>query len=168
MESNALGSRLASIRTRLASAANRSGRNTDSISIVAVSKTVSIEQVEAAYHLGLVNFGENYVQEFLSKWNARISIDSKLFWHFIGHLQTNKVREVVGKVELIHSVDTLNLASEIGKHSIRMGLTSRVLVQVKLDPTDTKFGVEPEQTPYFVDQVRIGTGLFGHRLAQTI
>ena len=111
--------------------------------LVAVSKLKMLKDIELLYDLGQRNFGENYVQEFLKKeLEANLT---GLQWHFIGHLQRNKVRSIVGKPSLIHSVDSVRLLQEINKESERAGLVSGVLLQVHVATEETKSGFEPNE-----------------------
>jgi hypothetical protein len=99
-----------------------------------------------AYRAGVQDFGENYVQEALTKVGDPELSDPALRWHFIGHLQRNKVREIIGRFALIHSVDSLALATEIGRRAEQIGAKAALLLEVKLDQATTKFGILPEQT----------------------
>ncbi len=107
--------------------------------LVAVSKTQSADAVRTAYGWGLREFGENYVQEFLEKHEALN--DLPIRWHFIGHLQTNKVKAIVGKVELIHSVDSVRLAKEIAKRAAEKSVRQKILLQMNLAAEETKGGL---------------------------
>ena len=100
------------------------------IRVVAVTKKHTKEEVDQLYALGLSTFGENRVQEFLTKY------DPKYHWHIIGHLQTNKVKYVVGKVDMIESVDSLKLAKEINKQATKLGIVQDILVELKVTKTD--------------------------------
>ena len=111
--------------------------------LVAVSKLKMLKDIEVLYDMGQRDFGENYVQEFLKKELEANLTDLK--WHFIGHLQRNKVRSIVGKPSLIHSVDSFRLLQEINKESERAGLVSRVLLQVHVATEETKSGFEPNE-----------------------
>lgn len=137
---------LARIRDRIARAAERTGRSPESITLVAVTKTVAPERIAAAYAAGLRDFGENYVQEALTKIATPPLAMQDMRWHFIGHLQTNKVREVEGRFALIQSVDSLRLAEVIGRRAVMAERRAAMLLEVKLDPLATKFGLAPEQT----------------------
>ena len=101
-------------------------QNIQGVKIVAVSKRRTKEQIDEAYRHGLNTFGENRVQEFLEKY------DPKYSWHIIGHLQTNKVKYIIGKVDLIESLDSIKLAKEIEKQAAKQGLIQKVLVQIKM------------------------------------
>ena len=125
------------IRERIAAAAERSGRKPGEITLIAVSKTHPAEAVDEAAACGISDFGENKVQELISKQPL---VKSDVRWHLIGHLQTNKVRQVVGKTVLIHSVDSMHLAEEIDKRSAAAGIVSDVLIQVNAAGEESKFG----------------------------
>src|SRR5436309_2151455 len=115
-ESGIAGS-IARVRERIAAAASRAGRRVDSITLLAVTKTVEAARIAEAYDAGIRDFGENYVQEALAKIED-IGLDHPdIRWHFIGHLQRNKVKSVVERFALIQSVDSLPLAQEIGKRA---------------------------------------------------
>ena len=107
--------------------------------LIAVSKRQPNEKVQALYNLGHRDFGENRVQEFLSKID---DLPSDIRWHLIGHLQTNKVRSVMGKVVLIHSLDRLKLAKKIDLESKELGLKTAVLFQIKIADEESKFGYD--------------------------
>jgi pyridoxal phosphate enzyme (YggS family) len=146
-----LRDRLADVHRRISLAAERAGRDPGSVRLVAVTKTLGIERVREAVEAGLRDFGENYVQEAREKLAA---LGPDIRWHFIGHLQSNKARHVVGAFELIHSLDSETLAREIQKRSAAAGIVQDVLVEVRLDPAASKTGIEPEALPCLVEQVR--------------
>ena len=125
------------IRERIEEAASRAGRRPEDITLIAVSKTHPAEAVDEAAACGILDFGENKVQEMVSKQPL---VTAPVRWHLIGHLQTNKVRQVVGKTVLIHSVDSLHLAQEIDKRSALAGIVSDMLVQVNAAEEESKFG----------------------------
>lgn len=138
---------LKSLQDRIRSACQRTGRNFDDIQVVLVTKTVPVEIVLQAYHLGCRDFGENKVQEWLEKKDA---LPKDIRWHVIGHLQTNKVKYCVKPVGaygntplLIHSVDSLKLANTIHKEASQKKLTVDCLVQVNTSGEASKFGVQP-------------------------
>lgn len=137
---------VAAIRTRIAQACERSERAPSSVTLIAVTKTVDLPRIHAVYRAGVQDLGENYVQEALTKVGDPELPASSVHWHFIGHLQRNKVREIIGRFALIHSVDSIALATEIGRRAEQAGRRMDLLLEVKLDPTDTKFGIPPEQT----------------------
>lgn len=127
------------INRRIAEAALRSGRTFDDIMLVAVSKTVDMAAVEKAHQLGIENFGENRTREFVLKQQGL----PEAKWHFIGHLQTNKVKEIIGKTSLIHSLDRWRLAEEINKASRALEEQTDVLLQVNISGEEQKYGLEP-------------------------
>lgn len=132
-----IAERLNQIRSRITDAAVKAGRDPQTVRLVAVSKTRPPEDLLAAYRAGQVVFGENYVQELTAKTAA---ITEPLEWHFIGHLQSNKVKYLAGLVTLIHSVDRLSLAEEISRQWGRLGRSCDVLVQVNIAGEATKSG----------------------------
>ena len=110
--------------------------------LVAVSKTKSIAAIKELYHLGQRDFGENYVQEMADK---HIHLPTDIRWHFIGHLQTNKVKYIAPFVYLIHGVDSLKLLKEINKQGIKSGRIINVLLQVHIAQEETKFGFDEKE-----------------------
>lgn len=134
--------RLHAIRRRIRDAAVASGRDPDSVTLVAVSKTVSADRVREAADAGLRIFGENYIQEALKKIDE--IADPRLSWHFIGHLQSNKAKYVVRAFDLIHSVDSLKLAAEISRQAEKLGKMQDILVQVNVGGESSKSGATPK------------------------
>lgn len=134
----AVASRYEAVRRQVADAADIAGRSPDEITIVAVTKTVGIEDIRFALAAGISDFGENRVQEFLGKYGLFPDAN----WHFIGTLQTNKAKDVVGRACLIHSVDSLHLLDEIGKRALAAGVVQPVLLQVNVSGEGTKHGFE--------------------------
>jgi pyridoxal phosphate enzyme (YggS family) len=130
------------IQQRISAACNRTGREPDSVMLLAVSKTHPPETIQAATSLGLLVFGENKVQEA----KAKIPMcPGKLRWHFIGHLQSNKCRDAVQLFEMIQSVDSLPLAQEINRRAAEAARTMPVLLEVNLAGEASKFGYTPER-----------------------
>jgi pyridoxal phosphate enzyme (YggS family) len=132
-----IAQRLNQIRSRIAEAAARAGRDPQTVRLVAVSKTRPPDDIVAACRAGQVIFGENYVQELTAK---AAGISEPLEWHFIGHLQSNKVKYLAGLVTLVHSVDRLSLAEEISRQWGRLGRCCDVLVQVNIAGEASKSG----------------------------
>ena len=118
-----------------------SGRKSEDITLIAVSKTYPAEAIEEAISLGCEHFGENKVQELMNKVDV---VKGNPKWHLIGHLQTNKVKYVIGHVELIHSVDSLKLAQEIEKQSAKKGVVTSILIEVNVAKEDSKHGIYVE------------------------
>lgn len=133
-----IAKRLEDVFKRIGSAANAAGRNCGSIRLVAVSKTYPASAVSEAYQAGQRVFGENYVQELVAK---AAEISEPVEWHFIGHLQSNKVRQIAGLVSMIHSVDRLSLAEEISRQWGKLGKICDILVQVNISGESTKSGM---------------------------
>ena len=121
-------------------------RAINDIKLIAVSKTKPISMLQEVYHLGVRDFGENKVQE-LSEKHPQLPQD--INWHLIGHLQTNKVKQVIDKATLIHSVDSVRLAEEIGRQSVIKGLTTDILLEVNVSGEESKYGM----TLDFVDEM---------------
>jgi pyridoxal phosphate enzyme (YggS family) len=134
---------LKNLRKRIDQACHKCGRKNDDVHIIAVSKTFSAELILEAIDAGQIEFGENYVQELQEK--QKTLTDRILRWHFIGHLQSNKVKYIADYVTLIHSVDDLNLGKEISKRAERCSRIQDVLVEIHTTDEATKFGVQPEQ-----------------------
>lgn len=140
-----IASSIARVRERIARAAERTGRKEQDVTLVAVSKRVSPQRMAEAQAAGIRDFGESYVQEALGKIGDPLLTGEATRFHFIGHLQSNKVRDVVGHFALIQSVDSPSLATEISRRGERMGTTSPVLLEIKLDASaDAKFGFSME------------------------
>ena len=129
------------VRDAVQQAAVRAGRDPAEVSLMAVTKTVEPVYINHAISLGATLLGENKVQEFLGKKPA---LEGAYEAHLIGHLQTNKVRQIVGEADMIESVDSVRLAKEIGKVSEKKGIVSRVLLEVNIGKDPDKFGILPE------------------------
>jgi pyridoxal phosphate enzyme (YggS family) len=139
------------VRDRMAAACERAGRNPADVLLVAVSKTFGVEAIREAAAAGQRDFGENYVQE-LNEKQKRI-LDQEVRWHFIGHLQTNKAKNIVEFVHLIHSVDSERVAAELERRAERINRTLDVLLEVHTTDEATKYGVLPEKTVELAKQV---------------
>jgi len=144
--------RLNQIRSRIAAAADRAGRDPCMVRLVAVSKTRPPEDIVEACRAGQAIFGENYVQELTSK---AAGIAEPLEWHFIGHLQSNKVKYLAGLVSLVHSVDRLSLAEEISRQWGRLGRNCDVLVQVNIAGEATKSGTTEAEALQLVRDIAL-------------
>ncbi|MDY0087439.1 MAG: YggS family pyridoxal phosphate-dependent enzyme [Coriobacteriia bacterium] len=137
---SAIAERYDAVRRQVADAADACGRDPQDITIVAVTKTVGVDAIHDALAAGIVDFGENRVQEFTAKWG----LFPRARWHFIGTLQTNKVKDVVGKAHLIHSVDSLRLLSRIERRAAEQGVIQPVLLQVNVSGEEEKHGLSPD------------------------
>ena len=140
---NSIEKNIESVRKNIIASAEKAGRNPSDTVLIAVSKTKPIEDLLAAYRAGIRDFGENKVQEFLEKYD---SVPKDARFHMIGHLQKNKVKYIVDKVCLIHSVDSFELAEVIEKESLKRNLTTDILIEVNISGEESKFGVRPEDT----------------------
>ena len=140
------------IRENIARAAQSVGKTEDDIVFLAATKTVDAPTINHAISLGLRYIGENRVQELLSKYDDYDLTHASL--QFIGHLQSNKVRQIVGKVDLIQSVDSEKLAREISRCSEKLGITTDILLEVNIGREENKSGVLPEQLGELIDKVK--------------
>ncbi|MEW5761667.1 MAG: YggS family pyridoxal phosphate-dependent enzyme [Bacillota bacterium] len=140
------------VRQLIAAAARKVGRDPATILLVAVTKGVEVPALRQALAAGVKDFGENRAQELLRKQRAFMPGEG-IVWHFIGHLQRNKVRSILDKVFLIHSLDRWSLAVELDREAGRHDTTARVLVQVNVAGEATKFGLHPEEVYDFVTEV---------------
>ena len=128
---------LKTIRERVDAACERAGRRPEEVTLIAVSKTKPLSMLQEAYGAGARDFGENKVQEILEKY-PEMPEDAR--FHMIGHLQTNKVKQVVGKAVLIHSVDSLHLAEKIEQEAAKRDLTADILLEVNIGEEESKYG----------------------------
>lgn len=138
-------------------AAISTGKNFDDIILLAATKTVPVETINYAFHKGIKYMGENRVQEFLSKEDY---LEKDFHRQFIGTLQTNKVKQIVGKVELIQSVDSIKLAREISKHSLNKGIVSNVLIEINIGDEDAKSGINKIQLAELLGEISELEGVF--------
>lgn len=148
---------LKAVRFNMEEAAVKSGRKPDDVILMAVTKTVPVEVINHALSLGIDYIGENRVQELNSKYDS-LSREGKHI-HLIGHLQTNKVRQVVGKVEMIQSVDSVRVAKAIAARSTELGIVTNALVEVNIGKEENKSGVFPEEAYELICQISEFDGL---------
>ena len=137
-----LKDQLQEVEKRIQAACDRAGRKREEVTLIAVSKTKPVETLQEAYDLGVRIFGENKVQELTAKYEA---LPKDIHWHMIGHLQTNKVKYIIDKAELIHSVDSLKLAETIEKEAAKHDLIADILVEVNVAEEESKFGMKMEE-----------------------
>ena len=143
-----------SVKEAIDEATAFSGREKGSVTLIGVSKVFPVEYAEAAAMSGLADLGENRVQEFLGK-RDELNLDG-VEKHLIGHLQTNKVRQIVGEVDFIDGVDSVKVAKEIGKVSSRMGIKTDILLEINIGAEESKFGFTPEsigETVYEIAEI---------------
>lgn len=142
------------IERQIQAACDRAGRKRSEVTLIAVSKTKPNEMLEEAYSLGIRNFGENKVQELVQKYeDLNSGFTEKVNWHMIGHLQRNKVKYIIDKVSLIHSVDSLRLAEQIEAEAAKHNLTCDILIEVNIAGEETKFGVAPEDVFLLIQEI---------------
>ena len=137
-------------RNKIAEACRRSGRKSEEIELVAITKTVDVEQINEAIEAGIRVVGENRVQE---AWRKFQEVGEKVHWHMVGHLQTNKVKRVLQFADMIHSVDSVYLAREIQTQAKKLEKTIEILIQVNTSGEESKFGLEPEATIGAIEEV---------------
>ena len=156
-ESNDINRRIAAVRERIAAAAHRANRSPETITLCAVTKTVSAGRVAAAFRAGLRDFGENYVQEAREKIpaveQALAADDEKPIWHLIGHLQSNKAKYSVDLFSHIQSVDNYSLAQEIAKQAAKKEKIQSILLEVNLARDPARAGILPEDALTLAEQV---------------
>jgi pyridoxal phosphate enzyme (YggS family) len=140
------------VRTKISEAALRVGRDPAEVQLVAVSKRQPIEAIREAYEAGQRHFGENYVQELSNKRQA-LSELSDIRWHFIGHLQRNKVRHLIGAVDLIQTIDSERLLDEVDKRAAAGEIGTVVLLQVNIGEEESKSGCSPHELPRIIDHL---------------
>lgn len=141
---------LTEVEANIVAACERAGRSRDEVTLIAVSKTKPVPMLQEVYDLGIRDFGENKVQEMCDKMEV---LPQDIKWHMIGHLQTNKVKYIVGKTALIHSVDSLKLAEEIQKQAIKKDVHVPILVEVNIAGEESKFGISKEEAMKLVRQI---------------
>ena len=141
---------LANVEKNIEQACKNAGRNRNEVTLIAVSKTKPVEMLQEIYDENIRDFGENKVQELCSKMEQ---LPSDIHWHMIGHLQRNKVKYIVGKVELIHSVDTYRLAEEINIQAKKQNVIVPILVEVNIAHEESKFGISAEDAILLVEEI---------------
>ncbi len=140
-----------SINDNIEKICRRIGRNPSEVEVIAVTKTVDADAINYVIACGAENIGESKAQEIMSKYEKIIK---KVKWHLIGHLQTNKVKYIIDKVDLIHSVDSLSLAEEIDKRATKAGLIKDILIQVNVAEEASKFGIKYDEIDRFLEQLQ--------------
>jgi PLP dependent protein len=144
------------VRQRIAEAARKSGRKPEDITLVAVTKKFGVDEIREAIAAGATDIGENYVQEAADKWSE---VGPAARWHFIGHLQRNKVKMAVEIFDVVQSVDTLELAKELGKRACAGGKTIDAMIEVNISEESAKFGVSEQEVLALASQVSEIEGL---------
>ncbi|AFS78709.1 putative pyridoxal phosphate enzyme, YggS family [Gottschalkia acidurici 9a] len=139
------------INDKINEIAKNKGISSEDITLIGVTKTIDVDRINESISLGIANIGENKVQEIQEKYD-KIKGDVK--WHMIGHLQTNKVKYIIDKVELIHSLDRKSLADEIQKRASQNNIVAKVLVQVNVAEEESKFGLKLEEAISFIESIQ--------------
>ena len=145
-----LSENLRDVEKRIEEACKRSNRDPKEVTLIAVSKTKPVEMLQEVYDAGARNFGENKVQEIRDKYEI---LPKDIEWHMIGHLQRNKVKYIIDKVDLIHSVDSVRLAETIEKEAAKHDLTANILLEVNVAEEESKFGLKVDEVEQVVDEI---------------
>ena len=143
---------ISDIRNRIDTAAKKSGRTQEDILLIVVSKTIDVPRIKEAINYGESTLGENKVQELVDKYDK---IGDNVKWHLIGHLQTNKVKYIVDKVDLIHSVDSFKLAEEISKRAVQREMTANILLEINIADEESKFGIRQCDTEKMTREISL-------------
>lgn len=141
---------LTKVEENIQKACDKAGRKRSEVTLIAVSKTKPVEMLQEIYNEGIREFGENKVQEMCEKMEL---MPQDIKWNMIGHLQTNKVKYIIGKTSLIHSVDSLKLAEEIQKQAVKHDVTADILVEVNIANEKSKFGISKDETIQMVRNI---------------
>ena len=145
-----VGANINQVLENIKNACKKSGRNPEDVTLIAVSKTKPLPMLQEAYEAGSRNFGENKVQEIMDKYP---NLPSDIRWHMIGHLQRNKVKYIIDKVALIHSVDSLRLANEISNQAQKKQVDVDILIEVNIAGEESKFGTSREEVFQLVEEI---------------
>lgn len=138
------------VRRNIEEACRRVGRRPEEVTLITVSKTHPVPMLKEAYEAGARDFGENKVQELVDKLPQ---LPEDIMWHMIGHLQRNKVKYIIGRTALIHSVDSLRLAEEINNEAVKRGVTADILIEVNVAEEESKFGVTVRELPALIEEI---------------
>ncbi len=139
------------VRERIAKAAQKSGRRAEDVTLIAVTKTHPVEAINEAIDLGVTDIGENKVQEIMEKYDHVKPVR----WHLIGHLQTNKVKYIIDKVYMIHSVDSIKLMDEIERQAEKKNVESiNILIQINISEEETKFGIDMAELEEMLERAK--------------
>ena len=145
-----LASNLKEVESKIQEACKKANRSREEVTLIAVSKTKPVSMLQEVYNLGIRDFGENKVQELIEK---HPQLPSDIQWHMIGHLQRNKVKQVINKATLIHSVDSLRLAEAIEMEAAKKNIVADILIEVNIAEEDSKYGFKEEEVLLAVEQI---------------
>ena len=141
---------ISKVRENIVKACEKAGRNPEEVTLIAVSKTKPVSAIEEALLSGTLDYGENKVQELCDKYDV---LPKNIRWHMIGHLQRNKVKYLVGKTYLVHSVDSLRLAEQIEKEFAKHNQVCDILVEVNIAQEESKFGINAKETEELIRKI---------------
>lgn len=141
---------LDTINKKISAACEKCGRDPSEVTLLAVTKTRTIEEINEAIDLGVINIGENRVQELVAKYD---DVSKKANWHLIGHLQKNKVKYIADKVSMIHSADTPSLVAEIDRQCKKIDKIMDILIEINISGEETKSGISPDEVYDFIDSI---------------
>ena len=149
-----IADRVDRVTARIEDACTRAGRSVDDVTLVAVSKTFPVSAILEAIRAGVHHFGENKAQDFAAKFDEIAVTDAgPIYWHFVGHLQRNKAKLVVGRSDLFHALDSARLAAAIQKIGVENEQTVDCLAQLNVSDEPAKFGLSPDELPAFLDEI---------------
>jgi len=146
-----LQSRIDQVQERIDNACARSGRNSKDVQLIVVTKYAGAQETKAVFDHGITHIGENRWQNAKDKWEQ---LSDRGTWHFIGHLQTNKVKDIIGKFTYIHSLDRISLADELERKAATLGITQQCFIQINVSGEESKYGLDPEQLFDFANHIR--------------
>lgn len=141
------------IRKNIETSIKKSNQKVSDVTLIGVTKTIDIARIETMINSNVYSLGENKVQELLEKYDT-LSSKHEINWNFIGHLQTNKVKYIIDKVDLIQSVESVKLAQEIDKRAKAIGKIQKILVEVNIANEDSKFGIDPKDVTKFIEDLQ--------------
>ncbi len=147
------------LKSKLAVSSGKSGRKPEEITLVGVSKRISYELIIEGIQSGLINLGENYAQEFRDKYEILNPDYSEIIWHFIGHLQKNKIKYVIGKTTLFHSLNSVSLAEEIDKRAGQLGISVNMLIEINTSGEESKTGITFEESDKLLEKAKQFTNI---------
>lgn len=156
VEESSIRKNLQIVEQEITAACGRVNREREDVTLVAVSKTKPVSMLQECYEAGIRDFGENKVQELVDKYEQ---LPKDIRWHMIGHLQTNKVKYIVDKVYMIHSVDSLKLAEEISRQAVKHNVVVKILIEVNVAQEDSKFGVSLSDAPELIEKIALLPGI---------
>lgn len=142
------------VKAKIAASSEKSGRNPDEITLVGVSKRISNDLIIEGVRAGLLNLGENYAQDFRDKYEILNQDFNEIIWHFIGHLQKNKIKYVIGKTALFHSLNSISLADEMNKRAGILGISVNMLIEINTSGEESKTGMTFEESDKLLEKAK--------------